>query len=143
MNGRRESKSRFALRLAMMAIYFVAGVFHLATPDSFLLITPAWVPFPRWVIFGTGVCEIAGSIALGTARFRRLAGYALAAYAVCVFPANVKHAIDGLPPGQIQLGLWYHVPRLLLQPVLVWWALFAADITDWPFRRHSRRAAAL
>jgi uncharacterized membrane protein len=121
--------------LVLAAIYFVAGVFHLATPASFLLITPDWVPFPRWVILGTGVCELAGAVALTTRRVRRAAGVALALYAVCVFPANIKHAIDGLPPGQIQLGWWYHAPRLALQPVLVWWALWAGEVTDWPFRR--------
>jgi len=55
-----------------------------------------------------------------------------------VFPANVKHAaenidIPGLPP-----GWWYHVPRLALQPVLVWWALFAGNVVTWPFRSKDR-----
>jgi hypothetical protein len=32
--------------------------------------------------------------------------------------------------------MWlYHGPRLLLQPVLVWWALYAGAVTDWPFGR--------
>ncbi len=52
---------------------------------------------------------------------------------MCVYPANVKHAMGGLPG--VHLGLWYHVPRLLLQPVLVWWALFAGEVVTWPFRR--------
>ena len=59
----------------------------------------------------------------------------LALYAVCVYPANIKHAIEGIPVGDVQLGWWYHAPRLALQPVLVWWALFAGKITDWPFRK--------
>ena len=29
---------------------------------------------------------------------------------------------------------WYHAPRLALQPVLVWWALFAGGVADWPLR---------
>ena len=31
------------------------------------------------------------------------------------------------------LGWAYHAPRLLFQPVIVWWALFAGGITNWPF----------
>jgi len=32
------------------------------------------------------------------------------------------------------LGWGYHAPRLALQPVLVWWALFCAGVVDWPWR---------
>ena len=97
-------------------------------------IVPAWVPAPHAVVIVTGLCEIAGAIALVTQRWRRAAGWALAAYAVCVYPANVQHAIIDLGHGT-GLSLWYHLPRLLLQPVIVWWALWATGITDWPFRR--------
>ena len=48
------------------------------------------------------------------------AGMGLAAYAVCVFPANIKHALDSLVAGEAFLGGWYHGPRLVLQPFIVW-----------------------
>ncbi len=128
-------RGRAAARGVLAAIYLAAGVFHIATPEPFLLIIPDWMPFPRQVILATGLCELAGAMGLLTVRLRRAAGIGLALYAVCVYPANIKHAMGGLPGGQLQLGLWYHVPRLLLQPVLVWWALFAGEVVTWPFRR--------
>jgi uncharacterized membrane protein len=134
----RVERGRAGSRWVLAAVYVTAGVFHIAAPAAFLMITPDWVPFPRQVILGTGLCELAGAGGLITRRFRRAAGIALALYAVCVFPANIKHAIDGLPPGQVQLGWWYHAPRLALQPVLVWWALFAGGVVTWPFGRSSR-----
>ena len=33
------------------------------------------------------------------------------------------------------LGLAYHIPRMFAQPIIVWWALWAGGVTDWPFRR--------
>ncbi len=123
----------------LAAIYLTAGVCHLYTPDAFLLITPDWVPFPRQVILGTGLCEIAGALALLTRTLRRAAGIALALYAVCVFPANIKHFLDNLAAGGLHLGWWYHVPRLAFQPVLVWWGLFAGEVTNWPFGKTPRR----
>ena len=120
----------------MLAIFYVAaGTLHLVIPDMFVLIMPHWVPFPRQVIIATGLCELAGGIGLLTSRLRRAAGIALALYAVCVFPANIKHAMDSLSDGQGQLGWWYHAPRLAVQPVLVWLALYAGDVVRWPFRR--------
>jgi uncharacterized membrane protein len=130
-----EIKERWSARWMLAAVYLVAGLFHLAMPSTFLMIMPDRAPFPRQVILVTGLCEIAGAVGLLTRSLRRAAGVGLALYAVCVFPANIKHALDGLPAGQVQLGWWYHAPRLALQPVLVWWALFAGDVVDWPFRR--------
>ncbi|WP_428377090.1 DoxX family protein [Lichenicoccus sp.] len=128
--ARRHAIARWPLA----AIYLAAGLFHLSIPGTFLMITPDWVPFRHLVIIATGLCEIAGAIALNT-RLRRAAGVALALYAICVYPANIKHALYGLPAGQMQLGWWYHAPRLALQPVLVWWALYAGDVIEWPFAR--------
>ncbi len=138
MTGAAPGRGRTIGRWVLAACYLLAGVAHLSSPGPFLLITPGWVPFPRQVIAATGLCELAGAAGLLTRRLRRAAGIGLALYAVCVFPANIKHALVGLPAGQVQLGWWYHGPRLALQPVLVWWALFAGEVVDWPFRRHAR-----
>lgn len=118
----------------MAAFYFGAGVLHLSSPDGFMPIMPDWVPYPREVILATGACEVAGAIALVAGPLRWWAGALLALYAVCVFPANIKHAVDNVPIDGVRLSLWYHIPRLVFQPVLVWWALFAGAVTDWPFK---------
>jgi uncharacterized membrane protein len=123
-------------RWALAGIYAAAGTLHLATPDTFMWIMPDWVPFPRQTILATGICEWVGAAGLLTGRYRRAAGIAFALYAICVYPANIKHAADGLSPGSHDpLGWWYHIPRLAFQPVFVWWALFAGGVADWPFRR--------
>ncbi len=127
--------ARHAMRWAMALFYFGAGVLHLLAPDGFLAIMPGWVPFPRQVILVTGVCEIAGAVALLTASLRWWAGVMLALYAICVFPANIKHAIENVPIDGVRLSWWYHSPRLALQPVLVWWALYCGEVVDWPWRR--------
>jgi len=118
----------------MAAFYLAAGIVHLVAPEKFLPIVPDFVPLPRYVVLATGACEIAGSLALLTTRLRRLAGIMLALYAVCVFPANIKHAIDGIHLPPVPDSWWYHGPRRRMQPVLVWWALFCAGVIDWPWR---------
>ncbi|MBA4047522.1 MAG: hypothetical protein C0476_03160 [Sphingomonas sp.] len=125
----------------MLALaYAMAGVAHLRAPAGFLAITPDWVPAPTLVIAVTGWCELAGAVGLLLPRLRWWAGVALAVYAVGVFPANIKHAVDAVPIGGVVLGPAYHIPRLFLQPVLVWWALWAGEVTDWPWRRRPRVA---
>ena len=132
--------TRQALRALLAVAYLAAGLLHIFHPAPFLTITPAWVPYAPQVILFTGLCEVAGAVGLFVPRLRRWAGVMLAAYAVCVYPANVKHAVDYIQHGTGGLSLWYHVPRLAFQPLIVWWALFAGCVTDWPFQRRSTPA---
>jgi uncharacterized membrane protein len=124
---------RLGLRLLLAAAFLFAGYMHVVRPDVFLRIVPAWVPMPRDTVIITGWCEIAGSVGLMIPRLRRIAAIMLALYAVCVFPANIKHALDYTAHGG-GIGWLYHGPRLLFQPVIVWWCLFAGGVIAWPFR---------
>ena len=130
-----NSKRRLIARALLSALYLVAGLAHLLWPAPFLTITPSWIPFAPVVIVLTGAAELAGAAGLWIPRLRRAAGIGLALYAVCVYPANIKHALDFAADPGTGVGWWYHAPRLLLQPVIAWWALWAAGVIDWPFRR--------
>ena len=128
--------ARLIWRYLLVAFFGAAGVIHIVAPAAFLRITPGWVPYPDDVIFYTGVAEILGAVGVLIPQTRRLAGGMLALYVACVWPANIKHALDaldgwtGLPP-----SWWYHLPRQFLQPVIFWWALYVTHVTDWPFAR--------
>lgn len=121
--------------LAML--YAVAGALHVIIPTPFVGIVPDWVPAPASVVLLTGLAEIAGAAGIGQSsapRLRAAAGCGLSVYALCVWPANVQHMLFDLAKPEHGLGLAYHIPRLALQPVLIWWPLWAASVTAWPFR---------
>lgn len=128
---------RTVLRTLLAAVFLVAGVLHLTMPEPFLRITPDWVVLPRQVIVWTGLAEIAGAAGLMVPRLRQAAGIGLALYAVCVFPANIQHAMDWYAASGGGWGWLYHGPRLLAQPVIVWVCLWASGTTSWPFRRQA------
>ncbi|MBW8754056.1 MAG: hypothetical protein JF595_07865 [Sphingomonadales bacterium] len=118
--------------------YAVAGVLHLVLPRPFVSIVPGWIPAPDLIVWLTGVAELAGAAGLlqwYSPTLRRAAGWGLAAYALCVWPANFNHMMIGLASPDHGLGLAYHLPRLAAQPLLIWLALWAGEATDWPFRR--------
>lgn len=125
---------RSTLRYLLAFAYVVAGIAHLWSPAGFVQITPAWVPLPNIVVFLTGLCEIAGGVAFAmVAQLRRMVGICLAAYAVLVFPANINHALNDIAIGGVDLSWWYHGPRLLFQPVIIWCTLWTSGVMDWPF----------
>jgi hypothetical protein len=69
---RSEPRVRVAMRWAMAAFYLAAGTAHLVAPEQFLPIVPDFVPIPREVALATGLCELAGGLALLTTRLRRI-----------------------------------------------------------------------
>ncbi len=132
---------RILLRWLLGAAYLAAGYFHLASPRGFLTIMPGWVPVPAWVVAVTGVAELLGAAALlqpWSRPLRQVGGWGLALYALCVWPANFQHMTLDLARPDQGLGLAYHVPRLLAQPLIIWLALWASEATDWPFARRKR-----
>lgn len=120
---------RRAVALTLLAIFYsAAGYFHLATPETFIRVTPAWVWNPAAIVFLTGLYELAAVVALLIPRTRKLAGIALSLYAICVYPGNVEHAVQDLSGASTGLGWLYHAPRLFAQPLIVWWSLYAAGV---------------
>jgi uncharacterized membrane protein len=125
---------RGVMRIAM-SMFFAAGfVLHLLAADKLVAITPDWVPYPREVVLITGMIELAGAVALLVPKLRGATGIALAIYVIAVWPANFKHAFAHIVTPPIPDSWWYHAPRLALQPVTAWWALFSTRVIDWPFR---------
>ena len=119
-----------ALRWLLAVFYFVAGVIHLARPAPFLTIMPGWVPLPEAVVLFTGVAEILGAIGLVqwfSLPLRRAAGWGLAFYALCVWPANINHFMLDMAKPDGGLGLAYHVPRMFAQPAIIWLALWVGQ----------------
>lgn len=137
--------SRTITRIVLALFYAAAGVIHLKSPAPFVAITPLWVPAPALIVALTGVAELLGAAGLLQPvwpKLRKAAGWGLAAYALCVWPANVQHMLLDLarsdPGPDHGFGLGYHVPRLAAQPLLIWAALWASAAIDWPFGSRRR-----
>jgi uncharacterized membrane protein len=128
----RHRNLRLVALFGLSVFYGIAGLLHLARPEPFMAIVPDMLPWPAAIVFVTGICEIAGAVGLHIPRLRRLAGLMLALYALCVWPANLKHALDGIEIGGFPSSWWYHGPRLAAQVLLIWLPLWA---TGWLPRR--------
>lgn len=143
MGAAGSGRARTIVRWLLALGYAFAGHKHISAPDGFIAITPHWVPDAALVVLLTGWCEIAGAIGLLVPRAlirwaRPAAGTGLALYALCVWPANVNHALNDIALGGVHLSWWYHGPRLAFQPVLIWAALWVGGVVEWPFGRQVR-----
>jgi uncharacterized membrane protein len=117
-----KSKKDIA-RVSLALLFMVASSLHFIT-DVELKIIPPFLPLRREALYITGIFELLGGIGLLIPRFQRVAAWGLAALLVAIFPANIYHAVKNIQLGGILNSPFYHVVRLPLQAVLIWWALW-------------------
>ncbi|MCW3463847.1 DoxX family protein [Chitinophaga nivalis] len=113
-------------RIAAAVMFLLIGTFHLVKPKKLTYMIRGMLPFPLALVIGTGILEIvlgAGLLFSGT-QYR--AGIALVILLVAMFPANIRVAVNQLPPpGGLPAKPWYTWSRLLFQPVYILWILWA------------------
>ena len=112
--------------LALM-FAFTGGAHFTAMKHDFAAMIPDPLPNDLWVIYLSGVLEIAGAIGLLIPRTRRTAGICLVLLLIALFPANVNAALNALPlGGRPPTTLWLRAPMQLLYLGLVWWTAIGA-----------------
>ena len=112
--------------VAIAAIFYpLGGILHFLRPAMYMKIVPPYVPWHLAMVYVSGAAEILGGIGLLIPRVRRSAALGLVALLIAVFPANIYMATNPIQAGASSLPpavLW---GRLLLQPLLIWWVLWA------------------
>lgn len=128
--GSTESQLSHRLRLlgriALAALLLVAGTGHFVETEVFRAQVPTWFPARDAVVIVSGVVELALGLALLFIHGRRsiAVGLVVAAFFVLVFPGNISQFITGTDAFGLDTDLKRGV-RLIFQPVLVLWALWA------------------
>ncbi len=107
--------------LAIMFV-FTASAHFTDIRHDLLAMVPDPLPTGMWLIYLTGVLEIAGAIGLLVPRFQRVAGICLVVLLLAMFPANVNAALNGIPlRGEPPTPLWLRLPIQLLFLWATWW----------------------
>jgi uncharacterized membrane protein len=124
---------RDAARMGMAALFFFTAVSHFAPLKTELA---AMIPPPLtgalWVVYLTGVLELAGAIGLLLPRFRRAAAICLVLLLVALLPANIYAALhDVTLRGRPASALWWRIPLQFFWMVTLWWSAIAAEAKGW------------
>jgi uncharacterized membrane protein len=126
------SSWRDAGRNALVIMFLFTGFSHFSgLKHDFAAMIPAPLPDGLWVIYLTGLFEIAGAIGLLVPRTRRLAGICLVLLLVGLFSANVNAALNDIPlRGEAATPLWIRTPMQLLYIGMVWWTSIKTDAKE-------------
>lgn len=108
------------------ALFFMTtGVLHFTQTAGFERIVPACLPYPREIVYASGLLEIAGGIGLLIKRTRNWAGIGLIALLIAVFPANVNMALNTITFGLPEPLIWLRLP---LQLLIIAWVFRAKNV---------------
>jgi uncharacterized membrane protein len=106
-----------------LMLVFTGGSHFTSMKDDFVRMMPHWIPWPRGLVYFTGLCEIAGAVGLLLPEFRRAAAYALIAFFLTVLPANIHAARAGVTlRGKPATNLWLRIPMQLLFIAIAFWS---------------------
>jgi uncharacterized membrane protein len=107
--------------LALMLFLTASGHFT-SMKDDLVRMMPGWIPWPRAMVYFTGICEVAGAIGLLIPSVRHAAGLCLVAFFIAILPANIHAAREGITlRGKPATALLWRIPMQVVFIALAWW----------------------
>jgi uncharacterized membrane protein len=120
---------RSAARYLLGAALIYAGVGHFTfSRIAFQAQVPPWVPLdPDFVVLASGAVEIALGLGLiFVSRYRKQIGWLTAAFFLAIFPGNISQYLTQTDAFGLNTDEARAI-RLLFQPLLMLWALWATE----------------
>ena len=111
--------------------FILIGFSHLREPQKFVDIVPSYLPYALFLVYLTGIMEIAGGIGIIYPETRVVSGRLLAIFLIAVFPANIYMWTHDVAFNGTKLTTAQHILRSFLQIFLIFMALFlSGDLTE-------------
>ncbi len=129
---------RNVARILLGAALIYAGIGHFTfSRIAFQAQVPPWLPLdPEFVVLASGAVEIALGLGLiFLPRYRKQIGWLTAAFFLAVFPGNISQYLTQTDAFGLNTDEARAI-RLLFQPLLMLWALWATGI--WPKTKQVR-----
>lgn len=112
--------------IILVIFYFVAGVNHFRVPDMYVSIIPEYLPYPQFLNFLAGACEIGFALMLIPRKTRHFAAWGIVLMLIAFIPVHVKMIADApFGTGALKITPFVAWVRLIVfQPLLILWAWY-------------------
>jgi uncharacterized membrane protein len=108
------------LKYLLCILFLVAGSLHFLKPAIYMQIMPPYIPWPLFMVYFSGFCEVAFGLLLVLPKYSQWAAWGLIALLIAIFPANLHMALN--PETFPQIPKVALLARLPLQLVFIAWA---------------------
>ncbi len=100
-------------------IFVVAGIFHLIRPKAFMRVMPLYLPYPKLLVYLSGIAEIAAGVGILFTQTKTIATWSILIMLILFFPVHIHMLVNK------KAGLNLPKPvllfRLVLQFGLIYW----------------------
>jgi len=119
--------TRDVIRYGLVALFLFTGATHFTSmKHDFAAMIPPPFTGQLWVIYLTGVLEIAGAIGLAIPRVRWQAAICLMLLLLALFPANAYAAVNAIQfRGSPPIDIWLRGLVQLMLLAALWWSTVA------------------
>jgi uncharacterized membrane protein len=100
-------------------LLILAGINHFIMPDFYMQIMPPYLPYPKELIYLSGLAELICGALLIPQKSRKIGAWLTIALLIAIFPANVQMAFNESE----NEGLLFYaaIARLPFQFLMIWW----------------------
>ena len=118
-------RTKHILKYVFAVFWILAGLNHFRSDEFYLRMIPPYLPWHLFLVYASGLVEIALGISLLVPWLQRLTAWGLIALLVAVFPANIHMAVHSeLFPEFSPTLLWARLP---VQALLIAWAYWFTE----------------
>jgi len=105
-------------------LFVGSGILHFVSTATYVRLIPPALPYPRQLVYVSGIIEGALGVLLLIPKTRRVAAWAIIPTLIAIFPANIYGAVTAGTdnPAMPGVPVWAAWLRLPLQFVLIAWA---------------------
>ncbi|MEX0290023.1 MAG: MauE/DoxX family redox-associated membrane protein [Flavobacteriaceae bacterium] len=110
----------------MAGMYVIGGIMHFVKPKAYIRIMPRYLPYPKNLVYLSGLAEIILGIGLCFTNTRKLSIYGIILMlmvflSVHFYMLSGEKASAGIPK-------WILVLRIPLQFLLMYWAMYYLNV---------------
>lgn len=112
--------SRIILAIGMVVI----GAQHFTATEGFVKIVPAFIPYPFFLVYLSGLLEMLAGLGLLIPPLSRQAAWTLVVLYIVVFPANLNQALHNIPVAGLPHDpplIWLRLPFQAFMVAWAWW----------------------
>ena len=99
--------------------FILVGIEHFRSPLKFVDIVPNYLPFALFLVYLTGIMEVAGGLGIIYPETREITGRFMMLFLLAVYPANFHMWINDVPFNGNRLTAIGHLVRLFVQFLLI------------------------
>jgi len=114
----------FMGRSALGIMMFFTAITHFTQTEYMIQMLPDTIPYKTWVVYATGIFELAAVAGLFIRNTVKTTSYLLILFFLLILPANIIGSIKQVNLGGMEAGVPYLIFRIPLQVLFIIWTYY-------------------